>query len=94
MENVNNLFCSFLTVQLLLRIFSRHLRKHYFSHCIPHCHIESNFLALVEINKVSGDLPGYAEVDHPVHHVEADEQDREDDPAVLVNVAASHAEYP
>ena len=38
-------------------------------------------------------VPGDAEVNHPVHHVEADEHDGEDNSAVLVNITAPHAEY-
>jgi hypothetical protein len=93
MENAYNLFCSFFNIKIVYACILQTFKKHYIFQCIPHCHIESNFLSLVEIHKVSGDLPRYAEVDHPVHHVEADEQDREDHPAVLVNVTASHAEY-
>ena len=39
-------------------------------------------------------VPGDAEVNHPVHHVEADEHDGEDDSAVLVNVTPPHTEDP
>ena len=49
---------------------------------------------LLEIDNILGDLPGDAEVDHPVHEVEGEEHDGEDDSAVLVDITGSHAEYP
>ena len=49
---------------------------------------------LLEIDNIIGYLPGNAEVDHPVHEVEGEEHDGEDDPAVLVDITGAHAEYP
>ena len=48
-------------------------------------------LVLLEIDNVVRDVPGQAQVDHPVHEVEGEEHDGEDDPAVLVNITGPHA---
>ena len=46
---------------------------------------------LIQVDNIVRDLPGDAEVDHPVHEVEGEEHDGEDDPAVLVNVTGPHS---
>ena len=48
---------------------------------------------LHQIDQILGDVPGNAQIDHPVHEVEAEEHDGEDDAAVLVNVASAHAKH-
>ena len=47
----------------------------------------------IEVHDVLHRLPGQTEVHHPVHEVEGDEHDGEDDPAVLVDVTGAHPEY-
>ena len=49
---------------------------------------------LLQIDNIVWYLPGDADVDHPVHEVEGEEHDGEDDPAVLVNITGPHAQYP
>lgn len=49
---------------------------------------------LVEIDQVVHNRLRDGEEDGPVHHVEADEGDREDHPGVLVDIASSHPHYP
>ena len=51
-------------------------------------------LILLEVDDVVRDVARQAQVDHPVHEVEGDEHDGEDDPAVLVDITGPHAEYP
>ena len=51
-------------------------------------------LVLLEIDNVVRDVTGQAQVDHPVHEVEGDEHDGEDDPTVLVDITGSHPEDP
>ena len=49
----------------------------------------SNLMLLIwhlEIDQVIRHLVGDGQVDHPVHQVEAEESDGEDDSAVLVNI--------
>ena len=48
---------------------------------------------LLQVHQVLRNISRDAEVDHPVHHVEAEEHDGEDHPAVLVYVTPSHPEY-
>jgi len=48
---------------------------------------------VIERDDVVRDLPGDGEINHPVHHVETDKHDGEEDSAVLVNITASHPEY-
>ena len=48
----------------------------------------------MKINHIIRDLSRDADVDHPIHEVEGEEHDGEDDSAVLVNITGSHAEYP
>ena len=52
-----------------------------------------NNISLLQPHQVLRNISGYAEIDHPVHHVEAEEHDGEDHPAVLVYVTPSHPEY-
>ena len=51
-------------------------------------------LILLQVDDVIRNIPGQAEVDHPVHEVEGDEHDGEDDPAVLVDITGPHSKYP
>jgi hypothetical protein len=47
--------------------------------------------SLFQVDQVVHHIGGNGEVDGPVHEVEAEEGDGEDNPAVLVNVACLHA---
>ena len=51
-------------------------------------------LFLLEVHDIVRDVSSQAEVDHPVHEVEGDEHDGEDDSAVLVDITGPHPEYP
>ena len=55
------------------------------------CLSSDSLVWVVEVHDVVHRLPCEAEVDHPVHQVEGDEHDGEDDPTVLVNVTGPHA---
>ena len=47
---------------------------------------------LDQVDKVIGNLIRDGEIDHPVHEVEAEEGDRENDSTILVNIACLHSE--
>jgi hypothetical protein len=51
------------------------------------------FCLFYQVDQVLGDIARDAQIDHPVHQVETQEHDGEDDPAVLVDVAGTHAQY-
>ena len=51
-------------------------------------------LDLLKIDHIIRDLSRDADVDHPIHEVEGEEHDGEDDSAVLVDITGSHAKYP
>ena len=51
-------------------------------------------LILLQVDDVIRNIPGQAEVDHPVHEVEGDEHDGEDDAAVLVDITRPHPAQP
>jgi hypothetical protein len=55
---------------------------HYDTFCLFH-----------QVDQVLGDIARDAQIDHPVHQVETQEHDGEDDPAVLVDVAGAHAQH-
>ena len=48
---------------------------------------------LLQRHNVLRNITRDAHVNHPIHHVEADKHDGEDDSAVLVNITAPHPKY-
>ena len=48
----------------------------------------------LEVDQVVHHLVGDGEVNHPIHQVEAEEGDGEDDPAILVNIRGLHSKEP
>ena len=51
-------------------------------------------MRVVEVHNVVHRLASQAEVHHPVHQVEGDEHDGEDDAAVLVDITRPHPAQP
>ena len=49
---------------------------------------------MLQVDDLVRDVAGEAEVDHPVHQVEGDEHDGEDDAAVLVDITRPHPAQP
>ena len=47
----------------------------------------------IKIDDFLGNFAGNRHIYHPIHQVEAEEHDGEDDSAVLVNVAGPDAQY-
>ena len=58
------------------------------------CLSSDSLVGVVEVHDVVHGLPCEAEVDHPVHQVEGDEHDGEDDAAVLVDITRPHPAQP
>jgi len=50
------------------------------------------WISLLEVDEIVDDIDRDGEIDHPVHEVEAEEGDGENDPTVLVDVGGLHAE--
>ena len=53
-----------------------------------------SLLRHLEVDQVVHHLVRDGQVNHPIHQVEAEESDGEDDPAILVNVRSLHSKEP
>ena len=81
--------------KIMFKLLFPNLIRFFILYISLHCFVSQYFrFDLLKIDNIIGDLSRDADVDHPIHEVEGEEHDGEDDSAVLVDITASQAEYP